>query len=201
MNDEANLKILVLGDITVGKTTLILKYVDNFSPEVYISTVGVDYKTKNIVYNNAKVILQIWDTAGQERYKVITKSFIKGTDGIIFMYDITKKESFINLKKWIEETEEENPDGTQKIIVGNKIDIEENRQVTEEMKEKLSKDLDIDLIEISAKKGIDVDKVFDLLVKKILGDMTEEQIYKKFGRTWSESSAYSKFLKKNKKCC
>ena len=201
MNDEATLKILVLGDITVGKTTLILKYVDNFTPDVYISTLGVDYKTKYIEYNDAKVTLQIWDTAGQERYKVITKSFIKGTDGIIFMYDITQKESFINIKKWIQETEEENPNGSKKIIVGNKIDLEENRQVTEEMKEKLCKDLDVDLIEISAKKGIDVDKVFDLLVKKILGDMTEEQIYKKFGRTWSESSVFSKFLNKKKKCC
>ena len=159
MSDEVILKFLILGDITVGKTTLLLKYIDNFTPEIYISTLGVDYKTKNIVFNGIKVSLQIWDTAGQERYKVITKSFVKGTDGIIFMYDITQKESFINIKKWIEETEGENPGEVKKIIVGNKIDKEEDRQVTDEMKEKLSKEVDIDLIEVSAKKGIDVDKV------------------------------------------
>lgn len=201
MSDEVILKFLILGDITVGKTTLLLKYIDNFTPEIYISTLGVDYKTKNIVFNGIKVSLQIWDTAGQERYKVITKSFVKGTDGIIFMYDITQKESFINIKKWIEETEGENPGEAKKIIVGNKIDKEEDRQVTDEMKEKLSKEVDIDLIEVSAKKGIDVDKVFDILVEKILGNMTTEQILKKYGRSWTESSFSSHVATKKKKCC
>lgn len=201
MSDEVILKFLILGDITVGKTTLLLKYIDNFTPEIYISTLGVDYKTKNIVFNGIKVSLQIWDTAGQERYKVITKSFVKGTDGIIFMYDITQKESFINIKKWIEETEGENPGEVKKIIVGNKIDKEEDRQVTDEMKEKLSKEVDIDLIEVSAKKGIDVDKVFDILVEKILGNMTTEQILKKYGRSWTESSFSSHAARKKKKCC
>ena len=201
MSDEVILKFLILGDITVGKTTLLLKYIDNFTPEIYISTLGVDYKTKNLVYNGTKVTLQIWDTAGQERYRVITKSFIKGTDGIIFMYDITQKESFINIKKWIEETEGENPGEVKKIIVGNKIDKEEDRQVTDEMKEKLSKEVDIDLIEVSAKKGIDVDKVFDILVEKILGNMTTEQILKKYGRSWTESSFSSHVARKKKKCC
>jgi len=201
MSDEVILKFLILGDITVGKTTLLLKYIDNFTPEIYISTLGVDYKTKNIVFNGIKVSLQIWDTAGQERYKVITKSFVKGTDGIIFMYDITQKESFINIKKWIEETEGENPGEVKKIIVGNKIDKEEDRQVTDEMKEKLSKEVDIDLIEVSAKKGIDVDKVFDILVEKILGNMTTEQILKKYGRSWTESSFSSHVAGKKKKCC
>ena len=201
MSDEVILKFLILGDITVGKTTLLLKYIDNFTPEIYISTLGVDYKTKNIVFNGIKVSLQIWDTAGQERYKVITKSFVKGTDGIIFMYDITQKESFINIKKWIEETEGENPGEVKKIIVGNKIDKEEDRQVTDEMKEKLNKEVDIDLIEVSAKKGIDVDKVFDILVEKILGNMTTEQILKKYGRSWTESSFSSHVDRKKKKCC
>jgi small GTP-binding protein len=201
MSDEVILKFLILGDITVGKTTLLLKYIDNFTPEIYISTLGVDYKTKNLVYNGTKVTLQIWDTAGQERYRVITKSFIKGTDGIIFMYDITQKESFINVKKWIEETEGENPGDVKKIIVGNKIDKEEDRQVTDEMKEKLNKEVDIDLIEVSAKKGIDVDKVFDILVEKILGNMTTEQILKKYGRSWTESSFSSHAPRKKKKCC
>ena len=154
MDDEAILKFLILGDATVGKTTLILKYVDNFAPEVYISTLGVDYRTKNIIYNDTKVALQIWDTAGQERYKAITKSFVKGTDGIIFMYDITNKNTFINIKKWIQETGDENPNGAKKLIVGNKIDREENREVTDEMKEKLEKEMDIELIEISANKAL-----------------------------------------------
>ena len=97
LNDKIILKILILGDMSVGKTTLLLKYIDNYTPELYISTLGIDYKTKNIVYNNTNIILQIWDTAGQEKFQVVTKSFVKGSDGIIYMYDITQKQSFINI--------------------------------------------------------------------------------------------------------
>ena len=98
MDDGVCLKIMILGDSGVGKTNLLLKYMDEFINENYIATLGIDYKTKNVVYNDTNVSLQIWDTAGQERFKSVTKSFLKGTDGIIFMYDITRKDSFLNLK-------------------------------------------------------------------------------------------------------
>ena len=200
-NDEIILKILILGDMSVGKTTLLLKYIDNYTPELYISTLGIDYKTKNIVYNNTNIILQIWDTAGQEKFKVVTKSFVKGSDGIIYMYDITQKQSFINIKRWLEDTEDYSL-RAKKIIVGNKIDMEERREVTEEMKNKLLNEIDIDLVEISAKKDRNVNEVFDKLVKIIIGDLTKEDIIKKFGRTMSVSSLNSvDIMKKKKKCC
>ena len=201
INDEIILKILILGDMSVGKTTLLLKYIDNYTPELYISTLGIDYKTKNIVYNNTNIILQIWDTAGQEKFKVVTKSFVKGSDGIIYMYDITQKQSFINIKRWLEDTEDYSL-RAKKIIVGNKIDMEERREVTEEMKNKLLNEIDIDLVEISAKKDRNVNEVFDKLVKIIIGDLTKEDIIKKFGRTMSVSSLNSvDIMKKKKKCC
>ena len=200
-NDEIILKILILGDMSVGKTTLLLKYIDNYTPELYISTLGIDYKTKNIVYNNTNIILQIWDTAGQEKFQVVTKSFVKGSDGIIYMYDITQKQSFINIKRWLEDTEDYSL-RAKKIIVGNKIDMEERREVTEEMKNKLLNEIDIDLVEISAKKDRNVNEVFDKLVKIIIGDLTKEDIIKKFGRTMSVSSLNSvDIMKKKKKCC
>ena len=201
LNDEIILKILILGDMSVGKTTLLLKYIDNYTPELYISTLGIDYKTKNIVYNNTNIILQIWDTAGQEKFQVVTKSFVKGSDGIIYMYDITQKQSFINIKRWLEDTEDYSL-RAKKIIVGNKIDMEERREVTEEMKNKLLNEIDIDLVEISAKKDRNVNEVFDKLVKIIIGDLTKEDIIKKFGRTMSVSSLNSvDIMKKKKKCC
>ncbi len=117
MSDDIILKILLLGDMTVGKTTLLLKYVDNFLPDTYISTMGVDYKMKKIEYKNIEVTLQIWDTAGQERYRALTKSYLKGSDGILFLYDITKKESFERIKNyWYKEFKEECGD-----IKGKKI--------------------------------------------------------------------------------
>ena len=201
LNDEIILKILILGDMSVGKTTLLLKYIDNYIPELYISTLGIDYKTKKIVYNNTNIILQIWDTAGQEKFQVVTKSFVKGSDGIIYMYDITQKQSFINIKRWLEDTEDYSL-RAKKIIVGNKIDMEERREVTEEMKNKLLNEIDIDLVEISAKKDLNVNEVFDKLVKIIIGDLTKEDIIKKFGRTMSVSSLNSiDIMKKKKKCC
>ena len=201
LNDEIILKILILGDMSVGKTTLLLKYIDNYTPELYISTLGIDYKTKNIVYNNTNIILQIWDTVGQEKFQVVTKSFVKGSDGIIYMYDITQKQSFINIKRWLEDTEDYSL-RAKKIIVGNKIDMEERREVTEEMKNKLLNEIDIDLVEISAKKDRNVNEVFDKLVKIIIGDLTKEDIIKKFGRTMSVSSLNSvDIMKKKKKCC
>jgi small GTP-binding protein len=202
MADEITLKIIILGDMMVGKTTFLLKYVDNFSPKLYISTAGIDYKIKKIKYNDIDITLQIWDTAGQERYKVITKSFVKGVDGIIFMYDITNKESFINIKKWIEDTEEYSFN-TKKIIIGNKIDMEEKREVNDEMKEKLINEMNIDIMEVSAKnENDDINEVFDVLLKNIIGNLTKDNIFKKFARKYSQGSLSSQDIKtKHKRCC
>ena len=202
MADEITLKIIILGDMMVGKTTFLLKYVDNFSPKLYISTAGIDYKIKKIKYNDIDITLQIWDTAGQERYKVITKSFVKGVDGIIFMYDITNKESFINIKKWIEDTEDYSFN-SKKIIIGNKIDMEEKREVNDEMKEKLINEMNIDIMEVSAKnENDDINEVFDVLLKNIIGNLTKDNIFKKFARKYSQGSLSSQDIKtKHKRCC
>ena len=105
-NNEINLKILILGDSAVGKTTLLLKYVDGYFPNIYVATIGVEYKIKKINLNGININLQIWDTAGQERFRGITKNFLKGADGIIYAFDITNKASFDNLKNWILTAEE-----------------------------------------------------------------------------------------------
>jgi len=202
MADEITLKIIILGDMMVGKTTFLLKYIDNFSPKLYISTMGIDYKIKKIKYKDIDVVLQIWDTAGQERYKVITKSFVKGADAIIFMYDITNKESFMNIKKWIEDTEDYSFN-SKKIIIGNKIDMEEKREVTDEMKEQLINEMNIDIMEVSAKnENNNINEVFDVLLKNIFGKLTKEQITRKFARKYSQGSFSTQEVKtKPKKCC
>ena len=205
MDDGVCLKIMILGDSGVGKTNLLLKYMGEFINENYIATLGIDYKTKNVVYNDTNVSLQIWDTAGQERFKSVTKSFIKGTDGIIFMYDISRKDTFLNLKHWITDINDLRLANSKSIICGNKIDLEEERKVTNEMKEKLSKELDCEIIEISAKKCININEPFDILLNKILGDMTKEQIIKKFVNNYSDISSISALTldekkKKRKRC-
>ena len=202
MADEIILKIIILGDMMVGKTTFLLKYIDNFAPKLYISTMGIDYKIKKIKYKDIDVLLQIWDTAGQERYKVITKSFVKGADAIIYMYDITNKESFINIKKWIEDTDEYSFNA-KKIIIGNKIDMEEKREVTDEMKDNLINEMNIEIMEISAKnENNNINEVFDVLLNTIFGDLTKDKIFRKFARKYSQGSFSTQEIKtKPKKCC
>ena len=92
------LKLLLIGDSSVGKTSLLLRYTDNSFSDKYIATIGVEFKSKDITLNNNTYKIHIWDTAGQERYKSITKNFFKHAEGIIFVYDITNKKSFIEIK-------------------------------------------------------------------------------------------------------
>ena len=199
---DVTLKILILGDTAVGKTSLSLKYVDGFFPENYISTIGVEYKIKLVEINGAKIILKIWNTCGQERYKSLAKTFLKDADGILFVYDISNKQSFDHIKDWIRESEESNNE-FQKIVVGNKIDLpEKSRQVP---KEKLTKYIDEKKykgIEVSAKTGENVEKAFLMLTQLIVGNMSKEEIIKKYEKNNSKNKLKSsgKNNKKKKLC-
>ena len=206
-NQEIYIKILILGDSTVGKTTLLLKYVDCYFPKAYIATIGVEYKVKKININGLDLNLQIWDSAGQERFLGITKNFMKGADGIIYMYDITNKESFDNLKNWIMQSEESIED-FKKIIIGNKIDLEKERQVTKELLEQFCQGRDIQGFEISAKNdvnNIEISKCFETLVQLIIEGKSKEQLLDRFSedsRSRSKSViSYNKHTKKRKKKC
>ena len=205
--DDISLKILILGDSSVGKTTLLLKYVDCYFPKAYIATIGVEYKVKKININGLDLNLQIWDSAGQERFLGITKNFMKGADGIIYMYDITNKESFDNLKNWIMQSEESIED-FKKIIIGNKIDLEKERQVTKELLEQFCQGRDIQGFEISAKNdvnNIEISKCFETLVQLIIEGKSKEQLLDRFSedsRSRSKSViSYNKHTKKRKKKC
>ena len=125
-NNEINLKILILGDSSVGKTSILLKYVDGYFPTIYVATIGVEYKIKQLNIKGLNINLQIWDTAGQERFRGITQNFMKGADGIMYVYDITQKPTFDNLRTWIRQSEE-STEGFKKIIIGNKSDLEADR--------------------------------------------------------------------------
>ena len=201
--DEITLKILLLGDTAVGKTSILLKYTDGYFPEMYVSTIGVEYKSKKININGNEINLQIWDTAGQERYKSITTSFLKGADGVLFVYDITQKASFDGLKSWIRDSQEVTQD-FQKIIIGNKKDKEKERKVSKEYFKKFCKDKKLKGFETSAKFGENIDESFEALIKMIIGEKTKDELAKAYtmtakGRGISINSQF--FEKKKKKCC
>jgi len=126
-------KMIVLGDSGVGKTNIVKRYIlDDFCLESK-STIGVEFFSRNIRLNEeAEVKLQIWDTAGQERYRSITTGFYNGSRGALLVYDITKKESFENTNKWLSELRLNGEKDLTIVLVGNKCDLIDDRQVTTE---------------------------------------------------------------------
>jgi small GTP-binding protein len=202
---EIRLKLLILGDSAVGKTSMLLKYTDNFFPESHLATIGIEFKTKEIKFNDYLVHLKIWDTAGQERFRAITKSYFRGSNGVIFMYDITKKETFKNVKDWIKDSENNNF-GFEKILVGNKIDLEQIREVELKDVEEWAGQKNINVLEISAKNGTNVEKCFNELIRLILENKSKQEILEKFGmNSQKEENTLNKgnnnFKDKKKKCC
>jgi len=166
---EAKYKILILGDSKVGKSCFLTRYADKTFQEDYLSTIGMDYKIKNYELENGDIIkLYIWDTAGQDRFRSITSNYYKGADGIILIYDITKQETFNNVRNWITSIKEEAPAKVVLILVGNKVDDEKNRAVPQSEGEKIADEYNLPFLECSAKSDINVTETFDVLVKKIV---------------------------------
>ena len=181
-NGDVKIKILILGDVAVGKTSFLYQYVEDYFPEGYISTIGVDFKNKIIIKKDTKINLQIWDTAGQERYRSLSKSFMKDADGIFFVYDITNKNTFDHIKIWLEETNNTN-NQFKKMILGNKKDLSEtDRKVSTEKLNKFYNTTNIIGMEVSARTGENVKEAFDTLTNLIIGDMTKDQIIQKYGK-------------------
>ena len=130
-NLDLQYKILVLGESSVGKTSLLVRYTeDKF--ENTVQTIGVDVKNKYVMYENKKIQLELWDTAGQERFKGIAQNYFRAANGVILVFDITNKESFNKLKFWINEGKTNIGQDTELILAENKVDLEESRAVTKE---------------------------------------------------------------------
>ena len=153
-NNEIKLtiKLLLLGDSSVGKTSILNKYIANKFIENNIATLGVEYMDKTVDYNNFKIKLQIWDTSGEEKYRSITKSYYKNAEGLLVIFDITNEESFNHVKNWINEAKDNNSD-IKIILVGNKIDFENERKVAKERAIKFAENNNLQYFETSAKMG------------------------------------------------
>ena len=150
-NYDERIKIMVIGESKIGKTSLISRYCNNqFNGGVYLSTIGIDFQIKNVVFNNKNIRLQIWDTAGQERYKSITSSYYKGSHGCFIVYDITNEKSFENVDNWFKQAQKEASKEVSIILVGNKCDLENERKVSIEMGQNKAKNLNCPFFETSA---------------------------------------------------
>ena len=167
---DLKIRLMLIGDSNVGKTSIIKRYCNNqFSPS-YISTVGIDFETKYLRLNGKIINLQIWDTAGQERYKVLAKNYYKNSDGFIIVYDITYKKSFNNVANWITQIKDSASENVKCVLLGNKCDLEELRQVDINQGKDLANNYHLKFYETSAQKGNNIQKVFTDLVKGFLND-------------------------------
>ena len=173
MADEDDLmtfKILLLGNQEVGKTSFIIRFTEDQFNESPLSTIGVDIKNKEIKRKDKNILLKIFDTAGEERFRSISKNYFASADGILLLYDISNDESFKSIKEWIDNIKENvNLSEIGLIIVGNKCDMpEEEKAVNDLMVKDLEKNLNVKIIEASAKSNINVTESFMLIVDKIL---------------------------------
>ncbi|KAL7678055.1 hypothetical protein ACOME3_004282 [Neoechinorhynchus agilis] len=142
----------------VGKSSLMLRYTDDIFTGLYISTIGVDFKTKCLTIGPYNCRMQIWDTAGQERFRVVTSTYYRGADGVIFVYDVSNRASFERVRKWISEIDDHCCNSTvAKVLVGNKCDSGTIlKLVSNEEGSQLAYTLNIPFFETSARDKINV---------------------------------------------
>ena len=160
-------KVLIIGDSSVGKSNILLRFSDNIFHDTFLPTIGVDFKIRNVKMGDQTIKLNIWDTAGQERFKTITSTYYKGAHGIILVYDITDRESFNNVNNWLAEVKKHAGPHVVKLLVGNKCDLEQERVVTTKEGQDFADSLGISFLETSAKQRINIDEAFMTLTKQV----------------------------------
>ena len=163
------IKIVMVGDSGVGKSSLLLRYVEDSFTEFFISgTTGVDYKRKKVVIDGKELNVELWDTAGQERFRTITTSYYRGAKGVVLVYDVGDPLSFNNATQWLVEIERYALQKPVKLLVGNKCDLQSKKQVKNEEGTEFADYYQLPFLETSAKDGTNVEKAFDILLKRIL---------------------------------
>ena len=209
MTPEYSLKILSLGETGVGKTSIISMYAENSFFANQEATIGIDFKTKNLKYKNKQFKILIWDTAGQERFRKITNQYYNSADGIFLVYDVTQNETFEQISYWINEMNnkiDKNKIGI--ILVGNKIDLNEKRQVSIEQAQKIAECFNIPYIETSASKCENINECFNLLIEEIFrkkginekkNELNDEN--KEKDDKINLNNENNNIIKTNKKCC
>ena len=200
---EKLFKILLLGDSSVGKSSLFLSFMDKSWNETFVPTIGVDFKIKTINVNNMNIKYQVWDTAGQERFRTIISSYYKGAHGILLVYDITLKESFESLNDWLNEIKKNTSKNIVKVLIGNKIDLNDKRVISFDEAKEFADNNSMKYIETSAKTSTNVDQAFGLigveLIKSFKGNEEKNTNKKNVVLSNSEAVTDNKQIKKG--CC
>jgi len=168
INHDYIFRICMVGDAGVGKTSLLTRFCDNTFNNNYTSTIGVDFKVVTLKYQNIITKLHVWDTAGQERFKSMAINYFRSSHGFMFIYDITEKESFENIQNWIDLAFSNSNTVGINFLVGNKSDIENQRQISKDTAKDFANEKNLIFFETSAKSNENVEKVFQFFTYKLI---------------------------------
>ena len=193
-------KVLLIGNSDVGKSSLILRYVDQIWNDVFVPTIGVDFKVKSLEVDKKLVKMQIWDTAGQERFRNVISSYFKGAHGILLIYDITAKDSFKELENWLGEVERNANSQVLKILIGNKCDLEERREISKDEGEAFAMRNGMQFMETSAKLNTNVNEAFEALAK-IMVESSNKRNAINFEKKTIKVDKGANLNTQKKKCC
>ena len=201
-------KIILIGSSGVGKSSILQRYIQKVFNDSYSCTIGVDFFMKSIDIGDKSIKLQLWDTAGTEKFRSITTGYYRGANAAFVVFDLTSKPSFKSLNEWIENYYKySNPDSEKNVIlIGNKSDLVDKREVTEEEIENFAKDNNIMYFETSAKDGKNIDECFYFISEKLMKQYDSNKEKEKEKRT---DLINNESLKQNavvligdkKKCC
>ena len=169
-------RYIIVGDMAVGKSCILLQFTDNKFRNQHELTIGVEFGAKTISINGKSVKIQIWDTAGQEAFQAITRTYYKGAIGALHVYDITRKETFVHVTKWLEEVRNNSSKTITVILIGNKKDLEDKRQVSYEEGEAFAKENGLMFLETSAKTAYNVVESFNLSAQCILNNIQKNGV-------------------------
>lgn len=161
------IKLLLIGDSGVGKSCLLLRFSDDSFTTSFITTIGIDFKIKTIELDGKRIKLQIWDTAGQERFRTITTAYYRGAMGILLVYDVTDEQSFANIRNWIRNIEQHAADNVDKVLIGNKCDMVNDKVVETAKGKALADEYGVKFFETSAKMNTNVTESFTSIAKAI----------------------------------
>lgn len=162
---DVKYKFVFLGEQSVGKTSIITRFMYDSFDASYQATIGIDFISKTLYMEDRTVKLQLWDTAGQERFRSLIPSYIRDSSVAVVVYDITSRTSFQNTEKWVADVRAERGKDVHIALVGNKIDLEENRQVSTEDGMAKAKEWNIIFMETSAKNGDNIRNLFKTLAR------------------------------------
>ncbi|CAD8182786.1 unnamed protein product [Paramecium pentaurelia] len=187
-------KFLILGSSQVGKTNLLMRFIDDNYSESHITTIGVDFKFKEVKTNGKIMKMQIWDTAGQEKFRTLTSNYYKFAHGVLLVYAVDDLKSFQDITYWMNSLKQQGRNEIAIILIANKKDIVDQRIISQEQGEELAYQLGVDYIETSAKLGLNVYEAFQRLAELAI----KQQDGKVSLPILTEDNSYTINLTKNK---